>query len=200
MRKNYKREASEGFKDLEQLDFFEEVLFERNQMMFFLWKIGYNLALRVSDVLKITVVEAEQYVKSEKYNSKDTKTKKDNTQDIQARCLHAFKEALKLRRMIKNDDNEYLFISDSNRAITSNNHFTRQSVYRVFSEVTEDCNIKISIGTHSMRKTWGYQAHLKNVKIEKIMKKLKHSSAETTLNYIGITREEMAEIDAELDR
>ncbi len=51
----------EGFDSEIELKIFEEGLKNRNQLIFHFWKISLNLALRVSDTLKITIKEAEQY-------------------------------------------------------------------------------------------------------------------------------------------
>ena len=42
------------------------------------------------------------------------------------------------------------------------------------------------IGTHTLRKTWGYQARKKGITIEQISEKLGHRSSIVTKRYIGI--------------
>lgn len=46
------------------------------------------------------------------------------------------------------------------------------------------------IGSHSLRKTFGYHAYASGVDLAIIQQILNHSSPRTTLVYIGIRREE----------
>jgi site-specific recombinase XerD len=53
-------------------------------------------------------------------------------------------------------------------------------------------------GTHTLRKTWGYQARKQGVSIEKINEKLGHKSVIVTKRYIGITQEEINLLEDEI--
>ncbi|MFA7365472.1 MAG: tyrosine-type recombinase/integrase, partial [Patescibacteria group bacterium] len=53
-------------------------------------------------------------------------------------------------------------------------------------------------GTHSLRKTWGYQARKQGVSIEQISEKLGHKSVTVTKRYIGINQEEINNIEKEV--
>ena len=64
-----------------------------------------------------------------------------------------------------------------------------QQVWRVFQEAAKQLNIE-GFGSHSLRKTWGYNAYKKTKNIGLLMKAFNHSSAEETLRYIGIDQEE----------
>ena len=55
------------------------------------------------------------------------------------------------------------------------------------------------IGTHSLRKTFGYIQHQNGTSIELIQRMLNHSSPEITLAYIGITRDDMDEAILSMD-
>jgi len=50
--------------------------------------------------------------------------------------------------------------------------------------------IKEPVGTHTMRKTFGYHAYKKGLDLAVIQKLLNHSSPSITLAYIGITQED----------
>ena len=50
-------------------------------------------------------------------------------------------------------------------------------------------------GTHSLRKTWGYQARMQDVSISQIQNKLGHKSPVITSRYIGIDQEEINNVE-----
>jgi integrase len=51
-----------------------------------------------------------------------------------------------------------------------------------------------NFGTHTLRKTWGYQARQAGVPLELIMHKLNHSNIAMTKRYLGITDDELRAI------
>lgn len=70
---------------------------------------------------------------------------------------------------------------------------TRRHALRVLKEAARACGIDSRIGTHSLRKTFGYKQYQNDVGIEIIQKALNHRSPETTLTYIGITQDDIDE-------
>ena len=73
---------------------------------------------------------------------------------------------------------------------------TRRHALRVLTNAAHDCGLNYKIGTHSLRKTFGY---IHGTSIELIQKMLNHSSPEVTLSYIGITRDDMDEAMLSMD-
>ena len=76
---------------------------------------------------------------------------------------------------------------------------TRRHALRVLTNAAHDCGLNYKIGTHSLRKTFGYIQHQNGTSIELIQKMLNHSSPEVTLSYIGITRDDMDEAILSMD-
>ena len=76
---------------------------------------------------------------------------------------------------------------------------TRRHALRVLTNAAHDCGLNYKIGTHSLRKTFGYIQHQNGTSIELIQKMLNHSSPEVTLSYIGITRDDMDEAMLSMD-
>lgn len=68
---------------------------------------------------------------------------------------------------------------------------TQQHVWRILKKAAEHCGIEYRVGTHSLRKTFGYNLYQGGTNIELIQKLLNHSSPEVTLSYIGITRDDL---------
>jgi len=52
-----------------------------------------------------------------------------------------------------------------------------------------------SFGVGTLRKTWGYQARKLGIPIEIITEKLGHATQRQTKLYLGITRDEVAEVE-----
>jgi site-specific recombinase XerD len=194
------KKITEGFENLEDLRKFEDGLKEKNELLFHLWKVQLNLALRISDVLKITIVEAENYLESGVYLSTDKKTGKRNQKAINPNARVALEKAIELRKEVNiTSENPYLFVGQGNRSRNSVKPIDRIRVFRVYQEVVDYHNIKIQIGTHSARKTWGLQAYNKTNNIAIVMKMLNHSSESATLCYLGLTQAKMDEMIIEFN-
>jgi len=73
--------------------------------------------------------------------------------------------------------NDFLFPGKYEDAVVS-----YQQIWRVFQDAAQQLNIE-DFGTHSLRKTWGYNAYKKTKNIGLLMKAFNHSSAEETLRY-----------------
>ena len=190
----------EGFSNENDLKIFEDRLKEKNEVFFLIWKVGVNLALRVSDVLKITIEDTKNYIESGEYWSIDKKTKKRNGVKLNDNTLQAFKRALEIRENSKvSKDNIFLFVGQGNRVSNSLTPISRQAVDKYFKKAVDDENLKIEIGTHTMRKTWGRLAYNKGIRLEVIMKRFNHSSQDTTLLYLGITNKDIDDIVADLN-
>jgi integrase len=189
----------EGFEDLNRLKIFENRLEKRNELVFCIWKVSLNLALRISDTLNITTEDAKKYLKKGYYLSKDIKTKKSNRVKLNENTKIAFERALTLKLEGQNNHNIYLFSGIGNRSKNSDKPISRQQVFRVYQEVAEWENLDIKIGTHSARKTWGLQVYKATKDLSKVMHRLNHSSEAITLKYIGITQQKMDDLVEEFN-
>ena len=81
---------------------------------------------------------------------------------------------------------EYLFQSQ----IGVNSPITGTQAYRILRDAAK--NIKLTnIGTHSMRKTFGYWHYQKFKDVAILQEIFNHSSPSITLRYIGISQDEI---------
>ena len=93
-----------------------------------------------------------------------------------------------LQRLWKSLDNpkgyEYIFKSreGANKAIT------RQQAYNIITEACTAIGVKEKVGTHTLRKTWGYWAWKNGIPITLISEIYNHSDLKTTRRYLGITQ------------
>ncbi|MEA1005906.1 MULTISPECIES: tyrosine-type recombinase/integrase [Bacillus] len=84
-------------------------------------------------------------------------------------------------------DDAYIFRSRKG----VNKPISRVQAYNILKAAADRAGLDIAIGTHTLRKTFGYQLHAKGIDITRIMKIFGHSSEAQTLRYIGITAEEI---------
>ena len=76
-----------------------------------------------------------------------------------------------------------------------NKPVSRQYAYRVLSEAGKKFGLE-SIGTHTMRKTFGYHFYEQYRDVATLMVIFNHSNEHTTLRYIGV---EQNNIDEKMD-
>ena len=86
------------------------------------------------------------------------------------------------------DKRDYEFLFKSRKG--ANKHICRQQAYRILNDAGEKFGLEL-IGTHTMRKTFGYHLYQQTKDITLVQKVLGHSSPEITLVYIGLNRERM---------
>ena len=145
---------------------------------FIIWNFGINTGLRISDILGLDVDD----VKNKSYvNLKEKKTGKSKQFPLNKKL----KELIKL--FVKDRINEEpLFVSQKQQRLS------RSQAYRMINNACKAVNVPaIYIGTHTMRKTFGYH-HYKQFKDVAILQEIfNHSSPKITLRYIGINQDEI---------
>ncbi|MFS0575205.1 tyrosine-type recombinase/integrase [Sporosarcina sp. 179-K 3D1 HS] len=148
---------------------------ERNVLLF---KIGITTGLRVGDIIKLKVGDIKG---KSNFKIREGKTKKERTVHLNAIMpeIADYTESLK--------DDEYLFPSRK-----GDSHITTTQAYRVLVQAGELIG-RNDIGTHTMRKTFGYHYYKKTHDIVTLMNIFNHSDQSITKRYIGITEEEVAD-------
>ncbi|MGD1370745.1 tyrosine-type recombinase/integrase, partial [Enterococcus faecium] len=69
-------------------------------------------------------------------------------------------------------------------------HLASHQYYKIMQKTAESLDLDY-IGTHTLRKTFGYTYYQKTKDLASLMKILNHSSQSITLKYIGIEEEEL---------
>ncbi|QWI25657.1 site-specific integrase (plasmid) [Bacillus mycoides] len=147
---------------------------ERDYIMFL---IGINTGLRVGDLLKLKTSDVKR---KKKITIQEGKTKKPRTISL----VNVYDE---IQAYANTVDSEWLFPSrKGDKAITPT------QAYRKLQRAGEMADLD-SIGTHTMRKTFGYWFYKQTKDVAKLQKILNHSHPDITLGYIGITDEEIEE-------
>lgn len=143
---------------------------ERNYIMFLL---GINSGLRISDILKLRIkdVNNKEYI-----NLREKKTGKQRIFPLNAFVKKELKKYCETREM-----NEYLIKSRQ----SCNTPLSRQMAYKIIREAGESQGIG-NLGTHSMRKTFGFHFYKQYKDIVTLQKIFNHADPSITLYYIGI--------------
>lgn len=152
--------------------------------------VGINVALRISDLgkLKFEDIDDEWKIKL-----KETKTKKIKYVKLNGVCKVNIKQLKKVYIDKGILPTGYIFKSQNREYIKKgiDKPLDTSSISKYFAKARIDLKIPYAIGTHSLRKTWGYNVYKRTKDIGSIMKILNHSSVAHTLRYIGIDQEEI---------
>ena len=122
---------------------------------------------------------------------REKKTGKENFLTITKGSREALIQYQKLKRLKYSDD--FLFRSRQG----GDRPIDRVQAYRILNDVAQKVGLNdINIGTHTMRKTWGYHAYKRfNLSLDDVMLKLNHQSIQSTKRYIGLSADEKMEIE-----
>ena len=168
------------------------LLKQKNLRDYCLFTLGINSGLRISDLLKLTIADVMEKGKpKDRIRLREKKTNKYKEFPLSDNAKSAIKEYLKTRNYT---ENEPLFISRKNKGF-----LLRQQAYKIINDVAKSVGIKEKIGTHTLRKTFGYHAYNNGYDITLIQKLFNHSSPSVTLRYIGITQDDLDNVYLNLD-
>ena len=185
-------EFVQPIRDLKQIETIKRLLKQQNLRDYCLFTLGINSGLRISDLLKLTISDVIYNGKvKDRIRIREKKTNKFKDFPLSKNTISAIKEYLKSRDY---NENEPLFISRKNKGF-----LLRQQAYKIINDVAKCIGIKEKIGTHTLRKTFGYHAYNNGYDITLIQKLFNHSSPCVTLRYIGITQDELDDVYLSLD-
>ena len=185
-------EFVQPIRDLKQIETIKKLLKQQNMRDYCLFVLGINSGMRISDLLKLRISDVSEKGKfKDRIRLREKKTNKFKDFPISDNAKRAIKEYLKTRTIV---ENEPLFISRKNKGF-----LMRQRAYWILNEAARSIGIKEKIGTHTLRKTFGYHAFKNGYDIEIIQKLFNHSSPSVTLRYIGITQDNLDDVYMSLD-
>ena len=176
---NLDMEIVEPIRDLEDIRKIEEVLKQQGlrDLLFFL--IGINCGLRISDILNLNVEDVKNKTHISIIEKKTGKRKRFPLNKKLKPLLDKF--------TLKRNNKEPLFLSKFN------NRMERTQCYRIINNVCKKVGISYNVGTHTLRKTFGYHHYRKFKDVAILQKIFNHSSPEVTLRYIGINQDTIDE-------
>lgn len=172
----------------------------RDNMLFIL---GINFGLRVSDlrVLRFSDLINPNLTFKDKFPVFEKKTRNTRTRKMNRYITinNAVIEAVTL--YLENTPNvclsDYMFRSLSPNGRDKNEPISRAAVDNILKGIASELNITAKVSTHTLRKTFGYWVMVfGNNDYRQLMllqKIFNHSSPAQTLQYIGITDDEIAD-------
>lgn len=172
----------------------------RDNMLFI---VGINFGLRVSDLRMLrfsnlindNLTFKESFAVFEKKTRNTRKRKKNRYITINNAVIEAV--TLYLEHTPDVCLSDYMFRSQSNRGGNINEPLSVKSIDRLLKGIANDLDLSVKMSTHTLRKTFCYHqmlmSHNDSRKLLLLQKMLGHSSPAQTLDYIGITTEEIDE-------
>lgn len=172
----------------------------RDNMLFV---VGINFGLRVSDLRRLrfcnlineNLVFKDGFSILEKKTKNTRKHRKNRSITINQAVMEAVTLYLEHTPGVRLDS--YMFVSESNNGSKGDQPISRCSIDRILKGIAADLHLGIKMATHTLRKTFAYHqmvmSHNDPRKLLLLQKMFGHSTSSQTLDYIGITSEEIEE-------
>lgn len=160
-------------RDAEKLEHMKAVLKRKNYRDYMLFVVGINTGLRISDLLQLKVGQT----KNSHIIITEGKTGKRKRFPINL----YLRELLDEYTIGMNDD-DYLFPS------RKGGYISRVQAYRILNEAAREVGLE-EVGTHTLRKTFGYHHYQRYKDVAMLQEIFNHSSPSITLRYIGINQD-----------
>ena len=196
--------AADPIKSMEDIDRISKHLIAksryRDNMLFI---VGINFGLRVSDLRTLrfsTIINdnctfKDSFAVFEKKTRNTRKKKKNRYITINDAVVEAV--TLYLENTANVHLSDYMFRSVSNNGSNTNEPLSIQAINRILKGIAKELNLTFKVSSHTLRKTFCYHqmvmSHNDSRKLLLLQKMLNHSSPAQTLDYIGITSEEIDE-------
>lgn len=168
----------EPIRNREVLNQFRQELRKKNYRDYVIAEVGFLTGLRISDILPLKV---EDIIGNTHITIREEKTNKHKRFPISNKLRGIVEEYVKAKEL---DPEDYLFPSRKSTGKTP--YVRREQVFRSLNDVAEAIGIKDAIGTHTLRKTFGYHHYQQFHDVAVLQQIFNHSAPSVTLRYIGI--------------
>lgn len=169
--------AVEPIRDKKDISKVERILSHQSLRNRLLFTLGINSGLRVSDILALNVGDVRKKAYIRLIEQKTGKPKK-------IPINHKLRPLLDLFTRKRNFDDPLFMTAYHNR-------LNRVAAYSIIKDACYTAGIEAHIGTHTMRKTFGYHHYKKFKDVAMLQKIFNHSSPQITLRYIGIEQDQI---------
>lgn len=171
----------------------------KNLRDYALFEFGIKVGRRISDLVRLNVEdvtyldERGRFCMSERLIIQEKKTGKFSTLFINEVAQRALSKYLKQRIKITpvHELMTQPLFKSRKRGSSGEYRLGAIQAWRILNTAAHACGLEYKIGTHSLRKTFGYVLYRQGVSIELIQKIFNHTSQDITLSYIGITQDDI---------
>lgn len=167
-------------RDLDKIEEIKNVLKRKSLRNYFIFNIGINLGRRVSDILNL---RARDLRNKDRLIIKEIKTGKETYLIIPKPLKKELSEYLSTY-----SDDDYIFRGKKN----INKPLSCKRFYQIMKDISRIVSID-NLGTHTMRKTFGYHYYKMFPDVAELMVILNHREQSTTLRYIGVEQDKIDE-------
>jgi site-specific recombinase XerD len=180
----------EAIKDKRKIEDMKKVLKAHNHRDYLLFVLGINTGLRISDLLQLTLGDVldQKNRPAQQIVIKEQKTGKERKIILNDVVRKALQEAIASKKDVQLGD--YLFKSQKG----DNRPISRVQAWQVLNNAARAVGIEGRIGTHTLRKTFGYHAYQQGIDITLLQQLFGHSAPSITLRYIGITQDDIDQV------
>lgn len=180
----------EPIRDKRKIENLKVYLKGKDMRSFAMFTVGINVALRITDLLGLrwedVLKENKKIFKDiEMYEGKTAKYRKIKLNKIARSALNELINSLGVIEMT-----DFIFKSREGE----NKSITRQQALNILKNASKVVGVTENIGTHSLRKTWGYHAWKTGFNPAIIMETLNHSNLAMTKRYLGIQQDDVNEL------
>ncbi|RTE08112.1 site-specific integrase [Paenibacillus whitsoniae] len=162
-------------RDQLKIEEIQEILKKQSARDWLLFTIGINSGIHLSDLLTLRV---RDLAGKSRVTIEEGKTKKNKTFFINAQLQEWIQDYVQYM-----DENDFMFPSQR-----TGKPIKRIRVYRILNQAAKQAGL-FDIGTHTLRKTFGYHYYQKTRNVSMLRDLFNHSAPSVTLRYIGVQSE-----------
>lgn len=164
-------------RDADQIAEMKKYLQRQSERNYMLFVTGINSGLRISDLLPLRVRDAKKTY----FDIWEKKTGKRKRITLTPGLRQDLKKYVEGK-----EDDEYLFRSREGL----NSPIGRSMAYKILRDAADYVGLE-GIGTHTLRKTFGYHFYQRYKDVALLMEIFNHSDEKITLKYIGVNQDSM---------
>ena len=163
-------------RDKEKIEEMKTELMKLGYKNYLMFVVGINTGLRISDILQLKVIDLKDKTHIKIIEQKTQKIKRFLINSLLKQEIDKFIQGM--------SDEEYLFQSRNG----VNQPISRVQAYRILNSAAKKIGLE-EIGTHTLRKTFGYWHYKQNKDVALLQDIFNHSAPSVTLRYIGINED-----------
>lgn len=168
--------AVQPIRDQKIIEQFKRELMKISYRDYMMFTIGINTGLRISDLLQLKIDDVRDRTHITIVEKKTKKYKRFLINDMLRMEINKYIDGMRF--------DQYLFESKK----TKGKPIDRTQAYRILNQVANKLGLE-EVGTHTMRKTFGYWHYQQYHDVAILQDIFNHSSPSITLRYIGISQD-----------